>query len=600
MSVKGKNAVDLTLKGLSRLEYRGYDSCGIAMSCVDNIRILKSVGYVENLIKRVNNISIDNCDMAIGHTRWATHGAVSIENCHPQTSYDESIVVVHNGIIENYMDIKNTYLSSTQFVSDTDTEVIPNLVKMYIDLGYSTIGAIGKCSKELHGSFAFALMIDGDSNLYFAKKSSPLVVAKNTDSFIVASDINGLSGEYDVCYLEDGMYGYIDNCVHIYDSNGIEIDINYISKPIIDNRLDEQNDDYMQKEIYEMPVALKNTYRSMLSKEYILPKSIGHVLIVACGTSYHSGLMGKKYIEKFGCVSCECEIASEFIYNDYIVRDNTLAIFISQSGETADTLCAMRKAKKLGLYCLAITNVDNSTISRECDECILMSAGAEIAVASTKAYSTQVFVMLMLSNMIRNIREGLFDIDSNFARANIVTASNFLPIQDEDYSQLFQLEISQFENNVSAISRVLSDKQGIHFIGKNFDYITAMEGSLKLKEISYKFTDAYPSGELKHGTLSLIDNVSYSIVIVTDSSLVDKCKNAIHEITSRGGSVIIVTQFIDSFIDYPYVIKLPDLSDVFMPIVSIMPIDLLAYRVTKLLGLNPDKPRNLAKSVTVE
>lgn len=601
MAVKGNNAVDRVVSGLSKLEYRGYDSCGLAYMNNKDISIIKSIGYVSTLKDKVYGIeNIPSQTIAIGHTRWATHGGVTENNCHPHMSLGGRVCVVHNGIIENYLDIKNSYLSDRCLISETDTETIPNLIDKYISDGLSPIEAINMATKDMLGSYAIAIIIRDDDRLYFAKRSSPLIVAKANDDYILASDILGIDCDSGLIYLEDDVCGYIDNTIHIFDINMQEIDNKYIDKKISEIQPSEENEDYMYREIYQMPRAIERTYRSMLGSTYRLPSRIDRVLVVACGTSYHSGLMGKKFIERYSGIKVECEIASEFIYNDYIIEDNTLGIFISQSGETADTLRSMRKARRMGIYTLAITNVEHSTIHRECDECVLMSAGPEVAVASTKAYSTQLFVLLMLSNIIKNIRSGSCDVDGDFAIVDINRLSNYLPVFESEYSQVFDIDISRFEEEVLVVAQLIKDRDGIHFIGKDCDYITSMEGSLKLKEISYKFTDAYPSGELKHGTLSLVDENSYSVAIVTEERLIEKCKNSIHEITARGGRVIVVTPFVEEFSNKEVVIRLPKINSVFMPIVAIMAIDLLAYRVTKLLGINPDKPRNLAKSVTVE
>lgn len=611
VSVKGKNATSKTIVSLKKLEYRGYDSCGIAYkSC--GLKCFKAKGYIANLEEKLPS---NRSKIAIGHTRWATHGKPNEINSHPHLSADGKFACVHNGIIENYKELKKSYLKDVKFLSDTDTEVIPNLVEYFYNLEVKLTGqnkldyikiAFEKTIKLLKGSFAIAIINEYDDNIYFARLSSPLVLSSGEDN-IICSDINGLMDKSKVFYLPDDTYGYLDNTFHVFDKNGTVIDIkynNYTSN--MDSSLG-NFPHYMLKEIYEIPSAISETYKHLRMSKFNLPKNISKILFVSCGTSYHSSLMAKKYIETHAKIPCECEIASEYLSNKNLVSPNTLGVFISQSGETADTLKSLEKAKSQGVYTLAITNVENSHITHMADSTILMSAGAEICVASTKAYTTQLFVLIELANYLINVSKGNYKsnkVDFGNAETIRVTFSDtkkYLDYTSKDLAFLKNLDISKIDGALESLAEKIYTHKTFHLIGKDYDYVTAMEGSLKIKEISYIFTDAYPCGELKHGTLSLIDESSIVFVIMTERELVSKTVNAIHEVTSRGGKVIVLTQFDDlDLSDCYYVIRLPKLHQLFMPIVSIIPFHLLSYKITTRLGLNPDKPRNLAKSVTVE
>ncbi len=651
ISIKGKNAVKKTIAGLKKLEYRGYDSCGIAWKN-KKLNIKKSKGYISILEEKVKNIK---SELTIGHTRWATHGVPSELNSHPHVSMDGKFMCVHNGIIENYKELKKQYLQGYEFYSETDTEVIPNLVsKFYKDLVCSKrncrnrkcnskCGGNGcnntkcKCSSvrddiltafkmaidKLKGSFAIVLINDYNDKIYFARHSSPMVISKTQD-MIICSDINGLDDKSNAFYLPDDTYGVLDNDFEVFDTNSNPIVIKYSNyKGGIENKLGNYKH-YMLKEIYEIPSAIDLTKNALSKASLMLPKDISQILFVSCGTSYHASLMAKKYIENFAHIPCECVIASEFVSSNNLILPNTLGVFISQSGETADTLKSLEKAKSQGVYTLAITNVQNSHITLMADTTVLMRAGAEICVASTKAYTTQLFVLLQLTNYLINLQQGNFKAsamvkstkkdkvaEEGIFKSNtsvgapelveVIAKQDCLGISSDDISNLIGLDISAIDKQLdNLIDKIYLHKQ-FHLIGKDYDYITAMEGSLKIKEISYIFTDAYPCGELKHGTLSLIDENSIVFVIMTERDLIAKTTNAIHEITSRGGNVVCITQFDDiDLSDCYYVIRLPKLNQLFMPIVSIIPFHLISYKITTKLGLNPDKPRNLAKSVTVE
>lgn len=595
ISIKGKNINQEVIHGLERLEYRGYDSCGIAYKS-DKIEVYKTEGYISNL-KAI--LPDSDSDISIGHTRWATHGGANAINSHPHLSSDKNFAVVHNGILENYKDLKAKYLSHIDFMSETDTEVIPNLISYFYDQSTSIFEAFKKAISLLKGSYAIAMINTFDDCIYFARHSSPAVLSRSGENLIISSDINGLKDKSQVYYLPDDTIGYIDDDFYIYDKNYSSLDIKYEDYSSTETQITNSNyPHYMLKEIHEIPVAIESTFEYLKDFELRLPRVIKNVLFIACGTSYHSSLIGKKYIEKFSQIPADCEIASEFIYNDYLPRENTLAIFISQSGETADTLKSLKKAKELGMYTLAITNVENSSITHLADSTILMKAGAEICVASTKAYTTQLFVLLMLSNYLKNLNTLSTTEELVTLRYNDII--NYLPITEKEISELYNINIDAIDLSISELAETLHASKQLLLIGKDYDFITAKEGSLKIKEISYIFTDAYPCGELKHGTLSLIDDSSFVFAIITEEEMLEKSKNAIHEITARKGRVIVITGLEEEFSDAYKVIRIPALNKYLMPILSIIPIDLLAYRITTRLGYNPDKPRNLAKSVTVE
>ena len=606
MSVKGNNAVATTIEGLKRLEYRGYDSCGVAFKNTA-VEIIKTKGYVSVLSEKVRGVSSKIC---MGHTRWATHGVPSAINSHPQSSMTGNFVCVHNGIIENYLELKTKYLSNVKFVSDTDTEVIPNLIEYFYNIhSCSILDAFKMALDTLVGSYAIVMINNVDNNMYFARSSSPMVIAKSDTHKYISSDIFGLPLKEYVFYLPDNTYGYLGNDFHVFDKNNQVVDIMYNNYSRANSDVVELTDGhYMLKEIYEIPTAIVDTKEYLRNIHISLPNRISRILFVACGTSYHASLVSKKLIEKYISIPCDVEIASEFLVGNYLSMPNTLAIFLSQSGETADTLKSINLAKSMGMYTLAVTNVEGSSITHIADETILMQAGVEICVASTKAYTTQIYVLLrLISALSVHLKAGTITSKIQSKRQPKLVTIDFskcggvLDIDETEEKFLLNLNISELEDGVSDIVDDIYSSRTMHLIGKDLDYITAMEGSLKIKEISYIFTDAYPCGELKHGTLSLIEKGSVVFVIMTERKLINKTMNSIHEVVARGGKVILLTQFDDlSIPDATFIVHLPKLHPAYMPIVSIIPLHLISYKISKKLGLNPDKPRNLAKAVTVE
>ncbi len=607
-AVKGRGAVKRVYEGLRKVEYRGYDSCGIGVQKGNSIDLYRVVGYVENL--STTGVLEEDSTLAIAHTRWATNGGVSEYNSHPHKSASGRFALVHNGIIENDRELKEMYLSKVHFSSETDSEVVVQLLD-YFSESLPTFEAFKQVVLRLKGSYAFVLIERGSNTIYFARSSSPLVISKVGSEYELSSDINGFNIREQVYYVPDNSIGYIDKQLVVYDNNFDLLQYNWVDYTTDTDAIDKgEYPHFMLKEIMEIPSSLRSSYYNFESGEFVLPKDIRRVLIIGCGTSYHSGLMGCKFIEKYSGRKCECIIASEFIYNDYLLEPNTLAVFISQSGETADTLKALNRAKALGMYTFAITNVMGSTITREAHSFVYERVGAEICVASTKAYTSQVLMLLLLSNVLVNIDKGCYevcgrDIDAleeiscECVRVEGDKTNNYLPYDAEELERLFELDISQILTAVDNVIGRFKEVREIFLLGKDYDYITAMEGALKIKEVSYIFTDAYPCGELKHGTLALIEEGSVVLSVVTREDLTDKALNSIREVSSRGGKCIVITQLGELYQDYS-VIGLPKLSPIFMSLVGIIPIDLLAYRLSTGRGYNPDKPRNLAKSVTVE
>lgn len=595
VAFKGNKKLEEVVNSLQRLEYRGYDSSGIGYKCGGKIECLKSVGYVDALKEKVK--LDESVNIAIGHTRWATHGGVSEKNSHPHLSSDGKFAIVHNGILENFQYLKEKYLRGVNFASETDSEVIAQL------LSTNYRGDVWDAFKStvclLKGSFAIVMINEYDDSVYFARCGSPMIVGIDDNQYSISSDIGGLLCTDKISNLEDNAIGYIDNKPHLYDKNFRRLKLNFCKATKDISSISKGNyPHYMLKEILEIPGSLMAIEQWMNTHSLMLPGKIERVVMVSCGTSYHSSLIGKKYIEQIAQIPAECEIASEYIYNHHLIYDGTLGVFISQSGETADTISALKRAKKEGIFTLAITNVMGSTITAIADETIYLCAGSEICVASTKAYTSQVFALLKLSNILSNIRKGNYSIRSNLSCVVPEKTIDYLGIERGEYDKLFGLDISKMMCEIDGVVDMLENTHNILLIGKDYDYITVMEGGLKIKEVTYTFTDAYPCGELKHGTLSLIDNDSVVLALSTDKNLNSKVHNVIHEIVSRGGTVAGFGDLTDG--ENLNVVHIDSMHRYLMPIVSIIPFDILAYKLSVRRGINPDKPRNLAKSVTVE
>lgn len=604
-----RKANEVLINGLLKLEYRGYDSAGMATIEKNKLIINKEKGRVANLqnLDSVKNLS---GTLGIAHTRWATHGIPSKENAHPHMDCYNTFAVVHNGIIENFSELKSFLQGyGYTFKSQTDTEVIPNLIHYY----YSTnsildgfekfLDAVKRTVDDLKGSYALEVISSLFPNeIIVVKKDSPLVIGKGKKENFIASDIPAIMQYTNEFYLLD------DNEIAVITSSNISFYDNHLephNKEIKNiewaaSSADKNGyEDYMLKEIYEQPVAIRETIGSRLkpgeisvfndldiSKNYL--KSINKIYIVACGTAMHAGLIGKTVIEKLCRIPVEVDIASEFRYRDPLVDEKTLCIYISQSGETADTIAALRLAKSKKAKTLAISNVIGSSITREADYTVYTHAGPEIAVASTKAYTSQVVLITILGIYFAELLESC---EKNFLESLKLEILN-LPSKVES--------ILENANKIKEFANKVYTQKDMFFLGRGNDYNVALEGSLKLKEISYIHSEAYAAGELKHGPIALIENGVTVIGIVTDKHLVEKSISNIQEVITRGARTLIITNQSLPNISLDCVINIPVTNELLSPALSVVPLQLLSYYISKSKGLDVDKPRNLAKSVTVE
>lgn len=603
-----KKACPILLAGLTRLEYRGYDSAGISTIEKNGLSIMKDKGRVKNLS---NLDGIDKLEGTIGiaHTRWATHGKPSKENAHPHMDNSKTFSVVHNGIIENYNELKKFLQDKGYtFYSETDTEVIPNLIHYYYtkdnnDDNLKFLRAVRNACLDLKGSFAIEVISRlYPENMIVVRKDSPLVIGTCDNEKYLSSDIPAiLSYTKDFYLLNDYEFVVLTkDSAKFYDK-----DLKEIKKETQTIEWDASSaekdgfEDFMLKEIYEQPTAIRETIGAKVSlnskcsfdelnftKEYL--SSLNKIYIVACGTAMHAGLTGKNTIEKLCRIPTEVDIASEFRYRDPIIDNKTLCIFISQSGETADTIAALKLSKEKGAKTIAITNVIGSSITREADYSIYTHAGPEIAVASTKAYTSQVVLINILAIYFAEI---LFGEDTAVIK-NLKKDILSLPKKVE--------EVLKCDNQIKDFAKKIYQEKDIFFLGRGIDETVAREGSLKLKEISYIHSESYAAGELKHGPIALIENGITVISIMTDPNLVKKTVSNIQEVITRGAKTLVVTnQDIDKNM-FNEVIEIPEINPFISPILSVVPLQLLAYYISKEKGLDVDKPRNLAKSVTVE
>ena len=585
------NVVSSVLTGISGLEYRGYDSAGIGFIDGKKIKVIKQAGEIKNLISEVENAP-PTSKICIAHTRWATHGKPNKVNAHPFVSLNKDFCLVHNGIIENYMELKQNL--NCKFVSETDSEVVLRLIEKHYN--GDMLKTLVKVCGMLKGSYALAVISSLEPDkLYVAKMVSPCVVGISESGAKVCSDINGI-GKVDYAYVLN------NNNFAVLTSNDIEVYNEYLEPVKLKKINVEQNNlnnkgkfkYFMQKEIYEIPSSISNTvnhYQSVEQFNNSLPRGLikktKNIIIVGCGTAYHAGLMGRKILEQNLNLNIKNELASEFIYSKSVPLKGTLMIFVSQSGETADTLKAVKIAKQHGLKTLAITNVKNSSISFEADYCLYTAAGAEVAVASTKAYVSQLAMFYLLASY--------FKVVINNESNDLVAAE---AKQLKDISK--QIDFAKFNSVAQKTANDIYLSQSLYMIGRGCDYVTALESSLKLKEISYIHSEAYASGELKHGTISLIDNNTFVFAFLTDKELLEKSLSNVNEVISRGGKVIMLSQYNIKNNKVYKSIKLNHVDDFYMPLVVIVIMQLIAFHVSLLLKLNPDKPRSLAKSVTVE
>ena len=607
--IGNKKAKEVLINGLLSLEYRGYDSAGIATIENSNIVINKEKGRVSNLqsLESVQNLE---GTVGIAHTRWATHGKPSKENAHPHMDNSNTFAVVHNGIIENYAELKYFLTDNGYtFLSQTDTEVIPNLIHYYYSNDRLNNGidkflrAVKSATDDLKGSYALCVISNAyPDNIIVVRKDSPLVIGKGTGENIIASDIPAaLKYTKDFYLLNDNEFAVIyKDKINFYNSS-LDIHNKEIKNVEWACSSAEKNgyEDYMLKEIFEQPTAIRETIGSRfklgekcsfddidISKEYL--ESINKIYIVACGTAMHAGLVGKSVIEKLCRIPVEVDIASEFRYRDPIVDEKTLCIYVSQSGETADTLAALRLAKSKGAKTLAISNVIGSSITREADFTIYTHTGPEIAVASTKAYTSQVVLIAILGIYFAEILGSYSEDALEDLKCEILD----LPSKIETVLEKTE-KIKEFANKIYT-------EKDMFFLGRGTDYNVALEGSLKLKEISYIHSEAYAAGELKHGPIALIENGITVISIITNKDLVEKTISNVQEVVTRGAKTLIITNQILPNTNFDYVIDIPKTDELVSPILSVIPLQLLAYYISKNKGLDVDKPRNLAKSVTVE
>lgn len=601
--VGNKGAKSFLIDGLSKLEYRGYDSAGIAVLDGISISLAKQKGRLSNLEGALKSKSSEGT-IGIGHTRWATHGEPSDRNSHPHKSSKGDIAVVHNGIIENYLELRKWLISEGyEFFSETDTEVVPNLIHYYYE--GNLFEAVVKATKKLEGSYALGVVCgDEQDKLIAVRKDSPLIVGLGNGENFIASDIPAvIKYTRDVYLLDDNEFVVMDrNGVSILSANGERIDKNIYKVTWSEDAAEKGGyDSFMLKEIHEQPKAIKDTISSRVSIEngvffddFKLSKqdldNVDRVFIVACGTAYHAGLMGKTLIERMAKIPVEVDIASEFRYRNPLVTEKSLVIIVSQSGETADTLAALRDCNRIGARTLAITNVVGSTISREANDVIYTMAGPEIAVASTKAYTTQVVVMHLLALYFGKIK-GILE---ETKEKEIVRALLILPDRIE--------KLLEEKENIEDIARLLAKEEDLFFLGRGMDYALALEGSLKLKEISYIHCEAYAGGELKHGTIALIEPGTKVIGLFTQGDLKDKMVSNMVEVKARGANIIGLGyhgEELDKSV-FDYEIRIPQISDIVAPVLAVVALQLLAYYTAKEKGCDIDKPRNLAKSVTVE
>ena len=591
--IGNKKALPIIIDGLKNLEYRGYDSAGIALKENNNIKIYKSIGKISNLEKILDK-SVEST-IGIGHTRWATHGGITKENAHPHQV--GNITLVHNGIIENYECLKKELLKNNyHFISDTDTEIACAYIDYLYKKDNNIINVLNKLKEIIRGSYAFGIIVNNEDKIYAIRKDVPLIVSSSTDGNYISSDVPSILKYTNTYYLLDNYD------IAVLDRNNITF---YKDKTQIQKEIHTYDDDiytslkdgyphYMLKEINEQDSLVKKQCDTYLKDINTLLKKIPNLSkykqidIVACGSAYHTGLLGKILIEEYGNIPVNVEIASEYRYKKLFIDHNTLVIAISQSGETADTLASLRIAKEKSCHTLAIVNVKDSSIARESDDVLYIQAGPEIAVATTKAYLLQT---LMLSFIALSI--GI--------NKKLINEKDFQKIKEE-YLTLPSLIRKEIDKDTLSIAKKISNKEDIFFIGRGIDYALSKEGSLKLKEISYIHSESYPAGELKHGTISLIEKDTPVIAIMTDKTIYEKTISNIKEVKARGAYVILVASedlniennFYDKLITVPSLIKL------ISSLVTIIPLQTLSYHVANLRGCDIDKPRNLAKSVTVE
>lgn len=580
-----ENPIEILINGLKNLEYRGYDSAGIALKDKDEIEVIKSVGKIVNLEEKVKCKELIPSHLGIAHTRWATHGKPIENNAHPHTV--GKVTLVHNGIIENAEELREKLKKQgVTFNSETDTEVVAALINKYYE--NNQVEAINKALKEVRGSYALGILFQGSDCLFAVRKDSPLIVGIGENENFIASDIAAIIDYTNKYFLLE------ENEIVKITQDKVEItkDGKEVEKQIQTTNMEKDAKDkcgynhYMLKEIMEEPVVLEKTFKPYLEDLDKLPDlpKYEEIHVVACGSAMYAGMIGKTLLEEYANTKVEIDVASEYRYKNVIYDRKTLVILISQSGETADTIAAMRKAKENNVETLSIVNVKTSTIARESDKQIFIEAGPEIAVATTKAYILQVGIMALLAYKTA-LTKGL------------VKENDKVLEEAEKLPRLIK-EVLDRRDEYKKVAKEIYNKEDIFFIGRKIDYATSMEGSLKLKEVSYIHSEAYQAGELKHGTISLIEEGMPVFAIVTDDTIKDKTVSNIEEVKSRGAKTIIISN--EKWQTEDLQVTVPKISPYFQPILIVPTLQLIAYETAKLRGCDIDKPKNLAKSVTVE
>jgi glucosamine--fructose-6-phosphate aminotransferase (isomerizing) len=605
-AVARRDVTPLLLDGLRRLEYRGYDSAGVAvLSDQTLLERVRKVGKVAELVNALEDTPVSGMT-GIAHTRWATHGAPSEQNAHPHVCH-ERVAVVHNGIIENHDELRaRQQQAGFRFTSQTDTEVIVHQIHHYLDQGQDLLGAVQASVADLEGAFALGVICkDEPGRLVAARRGSPLVIGMADDEALIASDVAALVSETSrFVYLEDGDVADIMlTGITIYDQSGKPVERPLQISTVTADATDKgEYRHYMLKEIFEQPRAIADTLEGRIAGQRVLENAFGTdagrifdsvkgVHIIACGTSYHAGMVGRYWLESLAGVPCSVEVASEFRYRRPVVRNNSLIVTLSQSGETADTLAGLREARRLGYgHSLSICNVPESSLVRESDLVLMTHAGPEIGVASTKAFTTQLVVMLLLT-IVLGRRNGM----SAGTEARLVNELRSVPGKVEQALALNDQIMTLARERFGARHNAL-------FLGRGAQFPVAMEGALKLKEISYIHAEAYPAGELKHGPLALVDASMPVIAVAPNNELLEKLKSNLQEVRARGGELIVFADTDVGMSSEAGVTVLPvaPTEDSIAPVIFSVPLQLLAYHVAVLKGTDIDQPRNLAKSVTVE
>jgi len=603
--IGNKNCVPILLKGLKRLEYRGYDSAGIGIIHEHEPVIVKNKGKVSLLEEKVNELALSS-NIGIGHTRWATHGIPNELNAHPHTNTDKTLFIIHNGIIENFQVLKNGLVSlGYKFDSDTDSEVFAHLIDSFLVKGYNLSKSVQMALNEVDGTYGLAVIYSKEPDkIIAARKGSPLVVGLGKGENFIASDVSPLLAyTKNVIYLDDGEFAeiYKDKYfVKTIADEKIEKEIHEINMSL--DEIDKSGyPHFMLKEIMEQPESVRNSMRGRLLVEECSAKLGGlddvidrlvnskRILISACGTSWHAALVGEYMLEQYARIPVEVEYASEFRYRNPVVSGEDSILFISQSGETADTLAALREAKNKGALALGICNVVGSTIARESMSGVYIHAGPEIGVASTKAFTSQLVVLALITLLISR-RKGLITKEGK----KIVEALIDIPSKIE--------KILELNAGIERLADEFKDSQNFLYLGRGYNFPVALEGALKLKEISYIHAEGYPAAEMKHGPIALIDEDMPVVFVAPKDSTYEKILSNIQEVRARGGRIIAVADDedgeIDSLVDYS--IKIPRTIEMLTPILTSIPLQLLAYHIAVKKGLDVDQPRNLAKSVTVE